>query len=199
MIVNIQLLRAAQASTAFLWNQAVRVVPLYWMLTSVLLILLLTMPGVADAPFDGPLDALQSYTTTSFLWDKASLLYLGWTLEYGAFLYLIVGGALLLILPPNRSSLGLLLGNASYAIYLVQILSLPIFFRLCSTAWTNVPPDLICLMATAFTATSGIALHWMVEQPLTRVIRQGKLNHLRPPMQNSLDAYMKGTQRWCGI
>ncbi|MEL6960164.1 MAG: acyltransferase [Pseudomonadota bacterium] len=85
---------------AFLWRRAVRVVPLYWLFTTLMVAALLVMPGgVKDTALD-PGQILSSYSFIPYARDDgriAPVLSLGWTLNYEMFFYALA--ALSLALP----------------------------------------------------------------------------------------------------
>ncbi|MEL6619001.1 MAG: acyltransferase [Pseudomonadota bacterium] len=100
---------------AFLWRRLVRVVPLYWLFTTLMVAALLLVPGGAkDTGFD-PLQILSSYGF--FPYERADgriapVLSLGWTLNYEVYFYALA--ALCLALPrPLVALTGLLLAIAS--------------------------------------------------------------------------------------
>ena len=85
---------------AFLWRRLLRVVPLYWVFTTLMVAALLLVPGgTKDTGFD-PLQILSSYGF--FPYERADgriapVLSLGWTLNYEVYFYALA--ALCLALP----------------------------------------------------------------------------------------------------
>lgn len=81
--------------TAFMKNRIIRIVPLYWILTGVILLLLVVFPSVfREAEFD-PVRALTSLTFLSMaILDTFPYLGVGWTLEFEMLFYLIFAGTL---------------------------------------------------------------------------------------------------------
>ncbi|WCT73861.1 acyltransferase [Sphingomonas naphthae] len=75
----------------FLRRRLTRIVPLYWLATSAMILLLLALPGLIRTPGDlswGQI--LQSFTfTTSFVSGGMPIVYLGWSLEYEMLFYLL--------------------------------------------------------------------------------------------------------------
>jgi len=70
-----------------------------------------------------------------------------------------------------KSSFGRLLGDASYSIYLVQMFTIPVFYKVLSKFQLSINTDLaalFCLIASAF---AGVFLYWLIEKPLTRLIK----------------------------
>jgi exopolysaccharide production protein ExoZ len=95
--------RSQSGPLVFWRRRIVRVVPLYWMLTTVVLGVMIVAPSLLDSRTDIP-HALASYFFVAWpspsmpehLWPIAII---GWTLNYEMFFYLIFGLALLL---PHR-------------------------------------------------------------------------------------------------
>ena len=58
------------------------------------------------------------------------------------------------------------LGNASYSIYLVQVLAIPAFYRMSSRYLGFVQNDLLAVMALVFAAAVGCAFHQYMERPI---------------------------------
>lgn len=83
----------------FLRNRFVRVVPLYWFFTTLMLVVLLVMPGATK---DTQMDWMQTITSYLFIpyerYDgrAAPILSLGWTLNFEIFFYAVFSLALLL-------------------------------------------------------------------------------------------------------
>ena len=74
----------------FLMRRLIRVVPLYWLMTSALLIGAFAVPGMLNTPVDGWRMALASYLFIPFATqagDVHPVLGLGWTLNYEMFFY----------------------------------------------------------------------------------------------------------------
>ncbi|WP_165775195.1 acyltransferase family protein [Mameliella alba] len=78
------------------------------------------------------------------------------------------------------------LGDASYSIYLVQVASIPLFYKVASVlpapqsgaaAWGDVVSvgDLLILGSIAFSIVAGVLLHEVVEKPVTLVARRSLL------------------------
>lgn len=76
----------------FLANRAIRIVPLYWLLTTVLIAIYFLIPSVfreLNLSFEY---AISSYLFfCQFLLDKTPLIHVGWTLELEVIFYLIFG------------------------------------------------------------------------------------------------------------
>ncbi len=93
---------SSQGARVFLLRRVIRVVPLYWIFTTLMVAALLVAPsGVKDTDLD-PAQILSSY----FFWPYerhdgriAPVLSLGWTLNYEMFFYLLAGTALVLRWP----------------------------------------------------------------------------------------------------
>jgi len=70
-----------------------------------------------------------------------------------------------------NSSIGKLLGDASYSIYLIQMLSIPIFYKALSIIGLNVNSDIMAIICLVATAIGGTIMHLTVEKPITRVLK----------------------------
>lgn len=94
------------APFTFWWRRLVRLAPLYWVITSVMLAVLLVMPSVAATSRLDLGHVLASYAFVPMRHpsapEMAPLLMPGWTLNYEAFFYTIFGIALL---APRRFAL----------------------------------------------------------------------------------------------
>jgi exopolysaccharide production protein ExoZ len=81
----------------FLWRRVLRVVPLYWLFTTLMVVALVVVPGGVKETELEPGQIVASYL---FLpWERhdgriAPVLSLGWTLNYEMFFYLLAAGAL---------------------------------------------------------------------------------------------------------
>ena len=100
-------------------------------------------------------------------------------IQFGCPSALIVYG--LLGLPQMRQNFLTYLGDASYGIYLIQIFTIPAFYKLCSSkemlslielipnrGLSNFTLITLCLCLTAL---SGIFVHQFIERPLIRLAR----------------------------
>jgi len=65
-----------------------------------------------------------------------------------------------------KSRVGKLLGDASYSIYLIQVFSIPIFYKFASYVDIEFNSDLLTLMCLLATAIGGTAMYLIVEKPL---------------------------------
>ncbi|MEZ5911250.1 MAG: acyltransferase [Paracoccaceae bacterium] len=74
----------------FLRDRVIRIVPMYWLLTAVMALILYAVPQLFHSlSFDGDL-TVASFTFTSWTVEKRlPLLYVGWTLEYELAFYLV--------------------------------------------------------------------------------------------------------------
>lgn len=94
--------------------------------------------------------------------------------------FLIVLGSL--YVPQIGNGLLVYLGGASYSIYLVQVFAVAGFYKLSSARLTFVPPDLLAIVAVAFTAALGCATYELVEKPLGRILGRSR-KHGRESVQ----------------
>lgn len=83
---------------------------------------------------------------------------------------LIVYGAVTSFQIKNR--VAMLIGDASYSIYLIQVFSIPVFYKLVSYFGLDINNDflaLLCLLATAF---GGIFMYSFIETPISRLLKR---------------------------
>jgi len=71
-----------------------------------------------------------------------------------------------------RNRLLTFLGDASYSIYLVQILSIPVFYKAASYSGLTVNGDILAILCLFFTAFAGSLLHVIIEKPSTKMLRK---------------------------
>lgn len=109
-VITLSAARYAGQPAAFLWRRVLRVVPLYWLFTTLMVVALVLVPGGAkDTVFD-PMQILTSYGFIPYErldGRVAPVLSLGWTLNYEVFFYALA--ALCLALPRPLFMLGLLM------------------------------------------------------------------------------------------
>lgn len=67
---------------------------------------------------------------------------------------------------------GLVLGDASYAIYLSHLMALPVAHRLVAPLTLPVSPWLTLACETAFAAVVGVAIWALLERPSTHLLRR---------------------------
>ena len=145
------------ATRTFLLRRAARIVPMYWIASTVLLAnILLRFPSLEAATGGSSWD----YVVTSYLFfpyvradgSDMPLLAVGWTLFYEAFFYVIFG---LLIFMPRRESV-LAIGGVLCAFVLLGLLvRLPYPFAY----WVNpIILEFVCGMALAVAYRDGLRL-----------------------------------------
>jgi len=85
--------RKPRGALAFFGNRLARIVPIYWALTLLMMLLIVLLPAAFDTAMpaaERPLVALlRSLVFVSGRWGDYPVLYLGWTLEYEMFFYLL--------------------------------------------------------------------------------------------------------------
>ena len=99
---------SARGATTFAVRRLIRVVPLYWLLTSAVLIGAAVAPGLLNTPPGGPAVVLGSYLFVPVAragGEIRPVLGQGWTLDYEMFFYLLFALAMLL---PRRRALAVL-------------------------------------------------------------------------------------------
>jgi exopolysaccharide production protein ExoZ len=70
-----------------------------------------------------------------------------------------------------NSKIGKLLGDASYSIYLIQVLSIPIFYKVISYIDFGINTDLLAIVCLLSTAIGGTLMYKVVEQPITKYLK----------------------------
>ncbi|WP_036303348.1 acyltransferase family protein [Methylotenera sp. L2L1] len=248
----------------FFKNRVVRIVPIYWALTFFVLMLYFVFPSVTREILVTPVWVVSSlFFTSSIFTSNYPVVYVGWTLEFEMFFYLIfsiglflkswrlqvtfvvislltftiitnnfiivefllgmfvacifrtynfskrkglaifIFGTLLLLasisseikslnlnrifiwgIPSFFIVFGLLystqvkcrslvyLGNASYSIYLVQILTIPAFYKLFSKVSYDWNGDFLAFLCLVFSVTFGCVVYSVVEKPLTEMLKR---------------------------
>ena len=73
--------------------------------------------------------------------------------------------------PQINSKLGKLLGDASYSIYLIQMLSIPIFYKLLVVLGIESSNDFLALACLVATTIAGTVMHLFIEKPMTHLIK----------------------------
>ncbi len=89
---------SARGAVVFLARRVVRVVPLYWLMTSLLLLGAAVAPGLLNTPLGGPAAVIGSYLFIPVFrgGELVPVLGQGWTLDYEMFFYALFGLAMLL-------------------------------------------------------------------------------------------------------
>lgn len=128
----------------FLLRRATRILPLYWVFTSLIVLILIVFPKAVDASYH-----TKSITASYLLWPQNGLplLQVGWTLIYEAFFYLMMSVAIATI-PRRFASMYLLLWAA--AVGLLQLVPI-------TTPWQAVVAS---PMTWEFIAGALIGLYW---------------------------------------
>ena len=72
----------------------------------------------------------------------------------------------LIYLPQIKSKVFIFLGNASYSIYLIQIFTIPIFYKLSSKFLLILNTDIVALLCLLFSVIIGCMMHLFIEKPL---------------------------------
>lgn len=256
-----------KSAVDFFRNRVIRIVPIYWILTFVLIALLLMAPSVFRDTRSTYGEMLASlFFVSQVIYDKEPLLYVGWTLEYEMLFYAlfaigllvrkktvsylvpalalivcvifgwsrplvlefvfgmfcagiylscevpkrygialaVLGAALLLStiwikpgvdrvwsfgLPSFMLLLGFIsidqtknpvvifLGGASYSIYLVQVFTIPAFYKVVSKPLSWVHGDLLAIFALLFSVGCGCVFYKLVESPIDRFLKGRRPGH----------------------
>jgi peptidoglycan/LPS O-acetylase OafA/YrhL len=106
MVVASKRLFAQQdASRLFLGRRVARIVPIYWVVTSAFLLIMLARPGVLNSEAPTFAEIVKSYLFIPYLKEADGLMQpiykLGWTLNYEMFFYLVF--AVAVVLPAMRA------------------------------------------------------------------------------------------------
>ncbi|MGX1741434.1 acyltransferase family protein [Bosea sp. NPDC055353] len=107
----------------FLTRRIARIVPLYWLLTSVLLLGGLAVPQLLNVPLGDWQHILASYLFIPSLRggdETRPVMALGWTLNLEMFFYVLFAGAMLLPLRRGMAALTLVIGGLALAGMLLQ-------------------------------------------------------------------------------
>ena len=78
----------------------------------------------------------------------------------------------LIYLPQIKSQIFIYLGNASYSIYLIQIFTIPIFYKLSSKFLLKLNSDIVALICLLFSVITGCLLHLFIEKPLIHSLKK---------------------------
>ena len=74
--------------------------------------------------------------------------------------------------PQIESKIGKLLGDASYSIYLIQMLSLPVYYKFLSILNVRMNNDLLVIVCLIATAIGGVTLYLLVEKPMINFLKK---------------------------
>jgi exopolysaccharide production protein ExoZ len=120
MTISVQRnVRRANPAWTFARDRIIRIVPLYWFVTTLKIAAVIALPSLASRTSLDPLYVAGSYALLP-LYDGNTLippvLPVGWTLTYEMFFYILVAAALLLRMPLTRICAPVLVAVAVYAI-----------------------------------------------------------------------------------
>lgn len=74
--------------------------------------------------------------------------------------------------PQIKSKIGKLLGDASYSIYLIQVFSIPAFYKFLTLLNVRLNNDLLIIACLIATAIGGVAMHILLEKPITVLLKR---------------------------
>ena len=74
--------------------------------------------------------------------------------------------------PQINSKLGKLLGDASYSIYLIQLVTISLFYKLIGVLGIELNNDFLALACLIATAIVGTVIHLFIEKPMTHLLRK---------------------------
>jgi exopolysaccharide production protein ExoZ len=117
---------------------------------------------------------MTGFLSTIFLPSAAHHRALAWGMPAAA----LVAGAVLTQIPAlYQPRLLLLLGDASYSIYLSHQLPMMLLARCLKRGWfASVPPDLLALVAVIVTVGIGVASYFMIERPVITMFSRRRLH-----------------------
>ncbi|MDB0048987.1 acyltransferase [Candidatus Pelagibacter sp.] len=65
------------------------------------------------------------------------------------------------------------LGDASYSIYLIQMFTIPVFYKIISRfEINNINADLLAILCLALCIVTGVLMHSFIEKPMTKILRR---------------------------
>jgi exopolysaccharide production protein ExoZ len=73
-----------------------------------------------------------------------------------------------------------LLGDASYSIYLVQVLTIPIVAKALKAIWPNHSPEILVVVAVSGTIIVGILTFRFIEKPVAKLLRRRSVSRPLP-------------------
>lgn len=85
--------------------------------------------------------------------------------------------------PQMRQGLTVFLGEASYSIYLVQVFTIPVIYKIAVRLSPGINGDLLALIALALTAAAGAIAYLGIERPLGRFSAFRRLSPQADPEQ----------------
>ncbi len=175
-------------ASVFARNRLIRIVPLYWLVTTVKLIVLLLVPALA---MNNQVDGFHVFSSYMFLparspaGELVPLLEIGWTLNFEMFFYAVFALALLLRVQPVSAAAVTFIGLSLLALFrqpdwpavafwcdviLLEFLAGMIVGRL-ALRGTRMQPHIALVVAVA-----GFCLllsGWTFEHPMLRVVQWG--------------------------
>lgn len=98
------------------------------------------------------------------------------SVKWGIPAFFIVLG--LLWMGQTKNKLAIYLGNASYSIYLIQVFTIPLSYKISSKYLTFLDGHIIVLLALIFSAVVGCLFYQIVEVRVTNFIKSRKTNSL---------------------
>lgn len=123
--------------------------------------------GIASLVLGFALLSLSLFESVKLITDNRAIL---WGLPSIFIVYGVISA------PQVKSQVGQLLGNASYSIYLIQMLSLPIYYKFLSLLNIQVNNDLLVIACLIATAIGGIMMYLLVEKPMISFLKKRIVN-----------------------
>ena len=106
----------------------------------------------------------------SSLFDSVKLLTDNRVVLWGLPSIFIVYGVI--SVPQIKSKIGKLLGDASYSIYLIQMLSLPAYYKFLTALNIQMNNDILVITCLVATVLGGVAVHLLVEKPMINFLKK---------------------------
>lgn len=98
------------------------------------------------------------------------------SVKWGIPAFFIVLG--LLWIKQTKNKISIYLGNASYSIYLIQVFTIPLFYKISSRYLTFLDGHIIAVLALIFSAIIGCLFYQIIEVRVTNFIKNRKSNSL---------------------
>jgi len=76
-----------------------------------------------------------------------------------------------------RSTIGKLLGDASYSIYLMQMFSIPAYYKFLTALKIQLNNDLLIVICLVATALGGVAMYLLIEKPMLSFLKSRIFAH----------------------
>ena len=123
--------------------------------------------GIASFVLGSALLSLSLFESVKLLTDSRVIL---WGLPSFFIVYGVISA------PQVKSKVGKLLGDASYSIYLIQMLSIPVYYKFLSILNIQINNDLLAIACLIATAIGGVMMYLLVEKPMISFLKKHIVN-----------------------